>query len=111
MKPLPFILCLLAKNSPQNALYQFCCQGRKVTTQNSSLEEQLIVKSDSPSQAESFLQSTRIKDAIKFLLENGYERIIARKNKVMIKKRGYNDDDFKPETINKIIDNLNSLSL
>lgn len=108
--PLPFTLSILSASSPQMALYQLLCKGEKIKTQDSVLDEKLIIKSDAPNQAELFLQNSERKDAINSLLENGYEKIIAKKNKIMIQKYGYSDEDFNPETVNKVINNISSFT-
>lgn len=109
--PLPFSLYILSAESPQTVLYQYLCRGTKIKTQDGSLDEKLIIKSDTPGQAELFIQNTEKIEAIKFLVENGYEKIIAKKNKIMIQKSGYSEEDFEPERVNTVINHLSSLSL
>ncbi len=104
--PLAFNFYILDKNSPQTLL----CRGKKIKFQDSTLDEKLFIKSDAPDQAESFLQRTKTKEAIKFFMENSIDKIVAKKNKISLHKRGYGDDDFSPEKMNVVMSHLNSFS-
>ena len=72
------------------------------------LDEQMLVKSDAPAQAQAFLQSAGRIDSLKFLIENGYKKIVAGKSRITIEKQGYDDADLGPARLGEILDSLNS---
>lgn len=109
--PLKFRFRLLVKKLPQVPVYLYFQRGQSHKTGDDALDEQISIKSDSTEWAEMFFQNSNNIEIIKFLLDNGYQRISGEKDNLLIQKWGYDDNDLSIEKINKILDKLNHFNL
>lgn len=104
---LPFRFFLLKQNASQILGYRLFHGGRAIKTGEASLDQQIFAKSNAPIQAEKFLQSSDQRGTVRFLLEKGYEKIVARKNTFAIEKLGYSPSDFRPDELQELLSRLN----
>ena len=109
--PLKLRFHLIVKQFPQVPVYLHFQRGQSIKTGDDALDEQLSIKSDSTEWAEVFFHNSNNIEIIKFLLDNGYQRISGEKDKLLIQKWGYDDTDLSIEKINIILDKLNHFNL
>ena len=88
----------------------FSLWGKDVEINDASFEEDCLIRSDKPEEASSYLMDARRMDAIKYFLENGFNRIEANEKGVYVSKMNYTDEDLAPGQVGTYLDNLNSFS-
>ena len=84
--------------------------GKEVNLSDASIDENLLIRSDKPMEAASYLMDSKRKDAIKHFFENGFTEIKAISKGVYISKANYTKEDLDPEKMRTYLDNLNHLS-
>ena len=88
----------------------FSLWGKEVEINDASFDEDCLIRSDKPEEAGSYLMDTRRMDAIRYFLENGFNRIEANEKGVYVSKMNYTDEDLAPGQVGTYLDNLNSFS-
>ena len=84
--------------------------GKEVNLSDASIDENLLIRSDKPMEAVSYLMDSKRKDAIKYFFENGFTEIKANTKGVYASKPNYRDTDLDPGRMQTYLDNINSLS-
>lgn len=88
----------------------FTLWGKEVEINDTSFEEDCLIRSDKPEEASSYLMDARRIDAIKYFLENGFNRIEANEKGFYVSKMNYTDEDLTPGKVGTYLDNLNSFT-
>ena len=88
----------------------FSLWGEEVEINDASFDEECLIRSDKPEEASSYLMDTRHMDAVRYFLENGFNRIEANEKGVYVSKMNYTDEDLTPGQVGTYLDNLNSFS-
>lgn len=88
----------------------FSLWGEEVELEESPYKEDLLVRSDKPSEASSYLMNSRRVEAVKYFFGNGFNRIEANARGVYISKMNYTNEDLAPGQVGTYLDNLNSFT-
>ena len=88
----------------------FSLWGDEVELGYPSFEEDLLIRSDKPYEASSYLMDSRRIEAMKYFFENGFIRIEANARGVYISKMNYTDEDLALGQVGTYLDNLNSFT-
>ncbi|MEJ2567336.1 MAG: hypothetical protein P8Z50_00425 [candidate division WOR-3 bacterium] len=107
LNPIGFNLKIM-KKQPLNQI--FFRWGKEVPLENASLEENYIIRSDKPDEANSYLMDSNRVDAIKYFADNDFNSIEVNTKGVYVKKANYKEEDLDPGKVQTYLDNLNSFS-
>ncbi len=107
LNPVGFNFRIMKKQALNQILFQW---GEEVQFGDASLDEEYIIRSDKPYEANSYLMDSRRLDAVKYFFENNFTSIEANAKGVYVKKANYKDEDLVPGKVGSYLDNLNSFS-
>ncbi len=88
----------------------FTLWGKEVEINDNSFEEDCLIRSDKPEEAASYLMDARRIEAVRYFLENGFNRIDANDKGIYVIKMNYTDEDLTPGKVGTYLDNLNSFT-
>ena len=89
LNPIGFNLKIM-KKQPLNQI--FFRWGKEVPLENASLEENYIIRSDKPDEANSYLMDSNRVDAIKYFADNDFNSIEVNTKGVYVKKANYKEE-------------------
>ncbi len=107
LNPVGFNFRITRRQALNQILFRW---GEEVQFGDASLDENYIIRSDKPDEANSYLMYSRRLDAIKYFFENNFASIEANAKGVYVKKANYTEEDLAPGKVGTYLDNLNSFS-
>jgi hypothetical protein len=107
LNPVGFNFKITRRQTLNEILFRW---GKEVNLSDASIDENLLIRSDKPMEAVSYLMDSKRKDAIKYFFENGFNEIKANTKGVYASKPNYRDTDLDPGIMRTYLDNINSLS-
>jgi len=107
LNPVGFNFRIMKRQTLNQILFRW---GKEVQFGDVSLDENYIVRSDRPEEANSYLMDSSRLGAVKYFADNKFDTIEANTKGVYAKKANYTEEDLNPGKMQAYLDKLNSFS-